>query len=63
MKFFDLKDYYMTNFNLLNSGKWALGDLDEMMFWEREIYVNLLADHNQKMKNTTNNSDMGLYYG
>lgn len=63
MKFFDLKDYYMTNFNLLNSGKWVLGDLDEMMFWEREIYVNLLADHNKKMKNTTNNSDMGLYYG
>lgn len=63
MKFFDLKDYYMTNFNLLNSGKWILADLDEMMFWEREIYVNLLADHNQKIKNTTNNSDMGLYYG
>lgn len=63
MKFFDLKDYYITNFNLLNSGKWMIKDLDDMMFWEREIYVNLLADHNQKMKNSSNNSDMGTYYG
>jgi hypothetical protein len=50
MKFFDLKDYYTTNFNLINSGKWSLMDLDCMFFWEREIYVNLLVQHNEKLK-------------
>jgi hypothetical protein len=49
MSFFDLKDYYQTNFNLINSHKWSLQDLENMLFWEREIYVNLLADYNQKM--------------
>lgn len=50
MKFFDLKDYYVTNFNLLNSGRMDLKDLEEMMFWEREIYVNLLLEYNRKLK-------------
>jgi hypothetical protein len=63
MRFFDLKDYYVTNFNLLNSGKWMLNDLDEMMFWEREIYVNILADYNQKLKNNTDTNTFGHYYG
>lgn len=62
MKFFDLKDYYIANFNLLNSGNWTLQDLNEMMFWEREIYVNLLAEFNKK--NKANSSDsIENYYG
>jgi hypothetical protein len=63
MKFFDLKDYYMTNFSLKNMGNWTLEDLDNMMFWEREIYVNILAEHNKKQKNNSNEMDIGLYYG
>jgi len=50
MKYFDLKDYYETNFNLINTKCWSLSDLDNMYFWEREIYINLLHDHNEKMK-------------
>lgn len=50
MKFFDLRDYYKTNFNLVNNFGWNLFDLENMFFWEREIYVNLLAEHNQKMQ-------------
>jgi len=60
MKFFDLKDYYMTNFNLLNSGKISLTELDEMMFWEREIYVNLLAEYNKKANKEIDNSSFGV---
>lgn len=63
MKFFDLKDYYMTNFNLICDGKWSLTELDEMMFWEREVYVNLVAEHVKKMKNKLNNTEMGWMYG
>jgi|688.fasta_scaffold502231_3 hypothetical protein len=49
MKFFDLKDYYQVNFNLVNNYKWSLNDIENMMFWEREIYINLLAEHNEKI--------------
>lgn len=49
MSFFDLKDYYQTNFNLINNYKWSLHDLENMLFWEREVYINLLAEHNQKL--------------
>jgi hypothetical protein len=61
MKFFDLKDYYVTNFNLINTGKWNLNELDEMMFWEREIYVNLLAQYNEDQKNKE--KEMRMNYG
>lgn len=63
MRFFDLKDYYMTNFNLISSGKWSLFDLDEMMFWEREIYVNLLIEHNKKIQNELKPKEMSWMHG
>jgi len=63
MKFFDLKDYYMTNFSLISSGKWSLSDLDEMMFWEREIYVNLLIEHNKKINNQLQTNEMSWMNG
>jgi len=61
MKFFDLRDYYVTNFNLINTGKWNLNELNEMMFWEREIYVNLLAQYNEDQKNKE--KEMRMNYG
>jgi hypothetical protein len=61
MKFFDLRDYYVTNFNLINTGKWNLNELNEMMFWEREIYVNLLAQYNENQKNKE--KEMRMNYG
>lgn len=63
MKFFDLGDYYRTNFSLINTGKWSLSELDNMAFWEREIYVNLLAEHDRKLKEKLNGNNMGLMYG
>lgn len=58
MKFFDLKDYYTTNFNLILSGKWSLEDLDQMMFWEREIYTNLIIENNKKIQNQMESNEM-----
>jgi hypothetical protein len=63
MKFFDLKDYYTTNFSMINSGKWNLNELNEMMFWEREIYVNLIAAYNEEQKNLAREREMRLNYG
>lgn len=35
----------MTNFNLMQHHKYSLSELDNMLPFEREIYVNLLITH------------------
>jgi hypothetical protein len=32
-----------------------------MLFWEREIYANLLAEHNQKLLDENNRMGMDFY--
>jgi len=61
VKFFDLKDYFTTNFTLINNFNWNLSDLDNMIWWEREIYIKLLIDYqDQKKQEQMNNKfDMG----
>ena len=43
-------DYYQTNFTLVNNYSWRLQELEEMYFWEREIYIKLLNDYNEEMR-------------
>ena len=49
-----LMNYYQTNFNLMQYHKYSLSELENMMPWEREIYVTLLVRYleyeNQKIK-------------
>lgn len=63
MKFFDLGDYYKTNFKMINTGKWSLIELDQMTFWEREIYVNLVAENERKIKEKLSGNNIGIPYG
>ena len=35
----------MTNFSLMQHHNYSLSDLDNMMPWEREIYVDMLIEH------------------
>jgi len=37
-----LVNYYNTNFQLMQHHKYSLTELDNMMPWEREIYMSLL---------------------
>ncbi len=64
MKFFDLYDYYKTNFTLINNFSWRLSELENMFFWEREIYIKLLNDYNEeeKMKRMQQNASEGLKF-
>lgn len=39
-----LGSMYKTNFSLMNHHKWSLSDLEDMMPWERYIYIDLLQD-------------------
>ena len=41
----DLASYYKLNFALMQHHKYSLTDLENMMPWEREIYVSLLQQY------------------
>ena len=40
-----LEVYYKTNFALLQYHKYSLTELENMIPWEREVYVTLLQQH------------------
>ena len=39
-----LENYYLTNFAMIQHHKWSLTELEDMMPYEREIYVTLLTN-------------------
>jgi hypothetical protein len=40
-----LVNYYQTNFNLMHHHKYSLSDLENMIPWERHVYIDLLREH------------------
>lgn len=40
-----LQNYYVTNFNLMQHHKYSLTEIENMLPWEREVYINLLIQH------------------
>ena len=54
-----LMNHYKTNFALMQHHKYSLTELENMMPWERDVYVNLLIAHLQEEErrmNKQNNS-------
>ena len=49
-----LMNYFTLNFALMQHHKYSLSELENMMPWEREVYVALLVDYikneNEKLK-------------
>lgn len=44
--------FYKLNFSLMEEHKYSLNDLDNMLPWEREIYISLLVKQiNEDMEN------------
>ena len=41
----DLESYYKMNFALMHHHKYSLTELENMIPWEREIYVSLLQQY------------------
>lgn len=41
----DLSAYYKTNFSLLQHHKYSLSEIESLIPWEREVYINLLISH------------------
>ena len=44
----DLVSYYKLNFAMMQHHKYSLTELENMIPWEREIYIALLTDHIEK---------------
>tara|TARA_B100000427_G_scaffold326118_1_gene334182 strand:- start:320 stop:496 length:177 start_codon:yes stop_codon:yes gene_type:complete len=41
----DLVSYYKINFALMQHHKYSLSDIENMIPWEREIYISLLKNY------------------
>jgi len=53
----DLASYYKVNFALMQHHKYSLTDLENMIPWEREVYLTLLQQYieEENLKNRQNN--------
>ena len=44
----NLRNIYMTNFALMQHHQYSLTELENMMPWEREIYIQMVSNHVEK---------------
>ena len=45
-----LANYFQVNFSLMQHHKYSLTEIENMMPWEREVYVAFLLDYLEKKK-------------
>jgi len=50
---------YNTNFSLMQHHKYSLSELENMIPWEREIYLSLLVNHIQEENERIKNQNRG----
>jgi hypothetical protein len=52
----DLASYYKTNFALVQHHRWSLTELENLIPWEREVYITLLQQYieEENLKNNQN---------
>ena len=43
-----MENFYKTNFLLLQEHHYSLSDIENMMPWEREVYIGMLVSHLKK---------------
>ena len=43
-------NHYKTNFGMIQHHNWSLTELENMLPWEREIYVGMLVTHLEEEK-------------
>ena len=59
-----LENMYKTNFALMQHHKYSLNEIDNLIPWERDIYVNLLIAHinevEQQRKQAQNKNRVSL---
>ena len=52
-----LESYYKTTFQLMQHHKWSLTEINDMIPWEKEVYITLLSQYieEQNLKNQQQN--------
>lgn len=50
MAHMDLMGYYKLNFSLMQYHKYSLTEIENMIPWERDVYVILLKNHLEEEK-------------
>ena len=50
----NITNYYKTNFALMQHHKYSLTELENLMPWERDIYIQLLTEHLEEERNRQN---------
>lgn len=45
MSYIDLANYYKINFAIQQYHKWPISEIENVIPWEREIYLSLLEQH------------------
>ena len=59
MSHMDLEAYFKINFSLMQFHKYSLTEIENMMPWERDIYLGLLNQHieEENLKAQQQNND------
>lgn len=54
----NLMNYFQTNFNMMHYHKYSISDLENMVPWERIVYIDLLKkvikEENEKLRDEMN---------
>lgn len=50
----NLENYYQTQFSLVQHHKYTLTELESMIPYELDIYINLLVEHMKKLERERN---------
>jgi hypothetical protein len=45
-----LMNHYRTNFALMQHHKYSLSDIENMMPWERFLYIDMLKEHVKRLE-------------
>lgn len=56
----NLKNFYSANFALVQHHKYSLSDIENMMPWERHVYLDMLAEHIRQQEEQRRDREVAL---
>ena len=56
----NLKNFYSTNFALVQHHKYSLSDIENMMPWERHVYLDMLSEHIRQQEEQRRDREVAL---
>ncbi len=59
MGYISLESYYETNFSMIQHHKWSLTEIENLIPWERDVYVQMLSDHLKEQHKKNQEAAMG----